>query len=289
MNQTQLNTMTFNKRLIVFILFLLSHPAIATTTTTTTTTTAPFSDSVTKLESRYIADCETNHNPHGYYGAFFQPCEFSFYENHDVDDPTGKKNFCSSKSAVLLGTPKPVHWIFKLQNYFDKNNWNELSSDDMPDVDDLMLWPDQCVGVGPRCYSISSSDNHTFSDVLDRLFPDDGIPIGATHVEVDCRADAMELSRVSYAFASGLEKNVAYIVYGFVALCLTVILVLSLCFYGCFRLCFRPNEAKQKYVSAYYAVPAEVRVDEYHHATTGLVDSEHEFELSKTKAKYDAV
>jgi hypothetical protein len=268
-----------NTSLRVFLLFLLSHGSAASTCSLT--------KGISKLETQYIEDCEKDLSPHGYYAAFFQPCEFSFYKKNKIEGVA--TNICSSESSVLLGSPKPVNWVFELKKHFDVDDWDSLDSQDIPDYDDLMLWPDQCVGVGPRCYSLESSgeDGGSFSDILGRLFPD-GIPNGSTHVQVDCASDAREISILAYNLASGLEKNVGYIVVGLAALCITVTVSLSLCCYGCFRLWFpRSIEKDQKYFPAYYAVPAEVHVDKIY-PTTALLE-EPEFELSEKNAKYDAI
>jgi hypothetical protein len=136
----------------------------------------------------------------------------------------------------------------------EKDDWDALSSDDLPQVaDELMLWPDQCVGVTPRCYSVN---DEAIRDTLIRLFADgDKIPMEATHVKVDCRGDAVALSHVVYAFADRFEKStptiiawvVTVLVFGFVA-------TFGLC-YGCFRL-FDHRTSSRNYAAVASALPA---------------------------------
>jgi len=267
-------------------LVLLLASAIATTTSE-----AVVSDAVSQLEKQYVQDCEADQSPHGYYGAFFQPCEFSFYHvgagtggNLEQKTTTGgdvfsENNPCSSTSSSLIGRPKPVHWLFQLQEHIDKDDWDSLSSDEFPNFEDLMLWPDQCVGVAPRCYSINGTGTFDESqsllvETLLGLFPD-GIPVKATHVQVDCRSDALELSRVAFGVAGGIEKNIPI----FFALMATAVLsfffVTLLCCYGCFRLCSSRRPTSEKVIPAYYAVPAQFDDEDSTHP------SEKVLELSK--------
>ena len=143
------------------------------------------------------------------------------------------------------------------------------SFDDVPDFDDLMLWPDQCVGVAPRCYQLGKDEDIT--DTLGGLFPD-GIPEEATHVRVDCRVDAMELSRLAYSFASGAEKSIPTIVAWMVTVLALFLVAMSFCCYGCLRLCFcstsnKFNPAPQRYKAdpSYQMVPATMVGEEPSH------------------------
>ncbi len=141
----------------------------------------------------------------------------------------------------------------------DKDDWDDLSSEDIPDYDKLMLWPDQCVGVAPRCYAMQASNpasNSTTDKLLEtlrRLFPD-GIPAEATHVQVDCRVDGMELSRVAYSLAGGAEKSIPVIAAWMITVVLLFVLGMSYCCFGCVTLCFRPQSRGKNY-QAYYAIP----------------------------------
>jgi hypothetical protein len=200
-----------------------------------------FSDGVGQLEEMFIDDCTADITPHGFYGAFLQPCEFAFFEN-TVAGSYQQDDACSSEDSTLVAKPTPVHWFFKLAEHIDKDDWDSLSSDDLPDFDELMLWPDQCVAVASRCYKLG--ENEGMTDTLSRLFPD-GIPVSASHVRVDCRADAMELSRVVYSVASGAEKSMPTIVAWMVTVVLLFLAAISLCCYGCFRLCCCPPKRPQ--------------------------------------------
>ena len=128
-----------------------------------------------------------------------------------------------------------------------------------------MLWPDQCVGVTPRCYSINEA---AVQESLHDLF--DEIPEGATHVQVNCQADALVLSRVVYAFADGLEKSTPTIILWVITIFLFTIMSLAWCGYACFRyLCLR--QPRHEYVLA-------TQVGDYKavQATTGSNHGEHE-------------
>jgi hypothetical protein len=241
-------------------------------------------DGLSQLEEMFIQDCHDNLSPHGYYGAFFQPCEFSFFQS-SKDATSG-----SCQENNFIGTRKPVHWLFELQKHIDKDDWDELSSDDIPDWDDLMMWPDQCVAVEPRCYPIREttlpSKNETdLMEVLLSLFPD-GIPNEATHVQVDCRVDAMELSRVAYSVANGVEKGLGFAIALFLAVILLFIVAMSFCCYGCFHLCFSRRRSQENMVPIYHAVPASSEF-----ASDGMAKAlvqQKDFELA-TKKGYQAI
>jgi hypothetical protein len=207
-------------------------------------------DGAHKLENAYIDDCRADQTPHGYYGAFLQPCEFTFRQQVDEEQHhyagTGQDpaDMCSDKASVVVGKPVPMNWFFNLTEHFDEDDWDGMSSDDLPEIaDTLMLWPDQCVGVTPRCYSIHDPVIH---ESLFKLFDkDDGgmmsmnsrIPEGATHVQVNCQSDAMELSRVVYGFADGFEKSMPTIIAWLTTVILFSLVATLWCCYGCFRLC----------------------------------------------------
>jgi hypothetical protein len=191
------------------------------------------------LETAYMDDCHKDQTPHGYYGAFLQPCEFIFRQVDQErlipllqDDAV--PDMCSDKASVVVGKPVPMNWFFNLTEHFDKDDWDEMSSDtDIADITDkLMLWPDQCVGITPRCYSVQDPAIH---DTLYKLFEE--IPEGATHVQVNCQSDAMELSRVVYAFADGFEKSMPTIIAWMTTVILFSLVASLWCCYGCFRLC----------------------------------------------------
>lgn len=238
-----------------------------------------------KLEEMYIQDCQDDPSPHGYYGAFLQPCDFSFFHFS-----TGKGSSSGCETGNLVGTRKPINWLFDLQKHIDEDDWDELSSDDIPDWDNLMLWPDQCVGVEPRCYAFNDISHRTANNgtdmmaVLQGLFPDE-IPDGATHVQVDCRVDAMELSRVAYSVASGVEKGLGFAIAVFLFVILLFVVGMSFCCYGCFRVCFPKEESREKRVPIYHAVsvgPEFVREDILLQQKDGL-------ELATQKRQYQAV
>ncbi|CAB9520136.1 expressed unknown protein [Seminavis robusta] len=190
---------------------------------------------VHQLEQMYIDDCAVDTSPHGYYGAFLQPCEFQFRQSNvaEFDD----KDACSDKTSTLVAKPIPMNWFFN-STFLDEDGW---SSDDFPSGEDLLLWPDQCVGVTPRCYSVNDEAIH---ETLTRIFSSGGIPEDATHVRVDCRSDAMALSRAIDAFADNIDKldfdleRVATIVVAWLVTVFLVALVLAMwCMYACLRLC----------------------------------------------------
>jgi hypothetical protein len=246
------------------------------------------SDRGHRLEDMYVEDCEQDQSPHGFYGAFFQPCEFSFYMNGDNEVRKASDwNSCTLASSILVGQPTAVHWIFELQKHIDRDDWDELSSQDIPDFDELMLWPDQCVGVSARCYALESypsssvTSNKTSSvdiessfkvlEALGRLLPD-GIPAGATHVQVDCRADAMELSRVAFAVASGLEKSIPVTAAWISFLILLLVLGMSFCCCGCFRLCGAHRRSTGQNYLSYHVIPGSAVADDDY--VTSLAQSE---------------
>jgi hypothetical protein len=123
-------------------------------------------DGVHQLEQAYVNDCATvDITPHGYYGAFLQPCEFQFrhtIEYYSSGDP------CSDEASTLVSTPVPVNWLFDATFMID--SWDKMSSDDFPYAEELFLWPDQCV-VAPRCYAVV---DETIHGTLARIFSHNG-------------------------------------------------------------------------------------------------------------------
>eukprot|EP00543_Licmophora_paradoxa_P002727 CAMPEP_0202443990 /NCGR_PEP_ID=MMETSP1360-20130828/3158_1 /ASSEMBLY_ACC=CAM_ASM_000848 /TAXON_ID=515479 /ORGANISM="Licmophora paradoxa, Strain CCMP2313" /LENGTH=264 /DNA_ID=CAMNT_0049059853 /DNA_START=45 /DNA_END=839 /DNA_ORIENTATION=+ len=191
------------------------------------------------LEKSYIQSCERNSDEvPGFYGAFLEPCEFAFFQS-SVDgasssDPCGK-------TSVPVDTPVPMHWVLNLTQHFKNQDWdssfdwNQMSSDDLPNADDLMLWPDRCVGVAPRCYPIVDGSNEAIHATLSKLF--DEIPMEATHVRVDCRADGLAISRTVYAVAEGLEIAGPTLTLWALTLFVVFFSSLFLCFATCLYCC----------------------------------------------------
>jgi hypothetical protein len=195
----------------------------------TATAAANFAiERVNALETLFVEDCQVNTEPHGFYGAFLQPCEFAFYQ--EIDPGTG----CDG--GILLEKPVPVHWFFNYTEKYDGKQWEDMSSDDYAQIQDkLMLWPDQCVGVTARCYPV-----HSVEAILTRLLQDK-IPVGATHVQVDCRGDATALSRVIYTAAEGFEKSLPTLIAWMVTVILLFVASTMWCVYGCVYLCKGPR------------------------------------------------
>lgn len=196
------------------------------------------------LEKFYVGDCKADKTPHGFYGAFLQPCEFSFYKAESVAEDIGA---CQDMSSELVGTPIPVHWFFNVTEHMTKDDWDKISSDDLPSAEELMLWPDQCVGVGPRCYTV---DNEAIEATLFRLFADgEKIPAEATHVQVDCRGDALALSRLTYAFADGFAKSTPTIVAWIITVLVFGFVATIGCVYGCFRVYRETKSSKHNFTA----------------------------------------
>ena len=200
------------------------------------------SESARLLEKAYVNDCVADNSPHGFYSAFLQPCEFTFRQVNDEshllfqdEDEEGRQDMCTNDFSTVIARPVPMHWYFNITAHFNEDDWNDISNDDDFDefADKLMLWPDQCVGVKPRCYSIQDP---LIRDTLAELF-DDRIPMDATHVEVDCRNDAMELSRAVYSFADGLDKHLPTIILWALTVILFSLVASLWCCYACFRAC----------------------------------------------------
>jgi len=154
----------------------------------------------------------------------------------------------------LVSHPYPVHWLFRLEEHIKRDDWDELSSDDIPDFDELMLWPDQCVGVMPRCYELGTAE--TIDETLEKLFPNGTIPSEASHVRVDCRVDAMQLSQLAFSFASGAEKSLPTIIAWILTVILAFLVAVLFCCYGCCRLCNTPLAEKYE--------PSSCQEHQYH-------------------------
>lgn len=203
-----------------------------------------------ELEKLFVEDCQVDNTPHGFYGAFLLPCTFEFRQANVLSD---SEDSCSDEASTLVSKPTPMHWFFNLTEHFDKDDWDKMSRDDFPSAEELMLWPDQCVGAVPRCYAIADS-NVAIKDTLSKLFPD-GLPEGATHVRVDCTGDAVELSRLVHSFADIFDKSVPTLI-ALMATVLVFSIVLAMwCIYACLRLCFQPK-SKFRAGPAYHPVSA---------------------------------
>jgi len=208
-----------------------------------------------ELELRMIEDCLDNAEPHGFYGAFFQRCEFTFRKSKTdatLQVPTsimmpdgvvsgvpalmgqhgGSSNACSDERSTVVGRPEPTNWVVDLKDSSD--SWDSFSSDDLPDVeeiaDKLMLFPDMCLAVSPRCHPV---DHPMLQDRLPLYF--DEIPAGSTHVEVNCQGDAMELSRFVHDAADDFEKSTPTIIVWMVAVVLFSLVMSLWACHGCVR------------------------------------------------------
>jgi hypothetical protein len=189
-----------------------------------------------QLEKLFVENCQDDNTPHGFYGAFFLPCTFEFRQ---ADILSVSEDHCSEEASTLVSKPVPMHWFFNLTEHFDKDDWDSMSQDDIPSAEELMFWPDQCVGAVPRCYAIADS-NVAIKDTLAKLFPD-GLPEEATHVRVDCTGDAVELSRLVYSFANVFDKNARTIMALMATVLLFSIVLAMWCIYACLHLCFQPS------------------------------------------------
>jgi hypothetical protein len=201
------------------------------------------SNGVHLLEDKLVQDCQADPTPHGYYGAFLQPCEFSFRRTI-TEGGADDADACSDQTSEIISKPVPMHWFFNLTEHWTKDDWDELSSDDLPKTaEELMLWPDQCVAYEKRCYGV---DDKAVSDTLHSLFPAK-IPDTATHVSVDCRGDAVQLSRVVYAAADGLERSMPTIIAWMVTVIALAFVATLWCCYACFRLAHGPSRSRRSY------------------------------------------
>jgi hypothetical protein len=213
------------------------------------------------LETAYIADCVTDTSPHGFYGAVFQPCEFTFRQvDHSYTTlPSGEEqDMCSDTVSTVIARPTPMSWFFNLTEHMDKDDWDEIDTDDFDEAaDKLMLWPDQCVGVQARCYSI---EDVAIRETLNRIFVNK-IPTGATHVHVNCQNDAAALSRVVYAFADGFEKSMPTILFWSVTVVLFSLVASLWCCFACFRLCQSRGETRTYSTGAFVVSPKMRRGD----------------------------
>jgi len=96
--------------------------------------------------------------------------------------------------------------------------------------------------MGPRCQSLT--DNNIFN-ALAPLFAKNSIPEGATHVQVNCQADAWMLSRTVYAFADGFHKSMPTIIAWITTVVLLTTAAIAGSIYGCVRLCHRGSNHRQ--------------------------------------------
>ena len=297
---------------------------------------------VSFLEKAYVEDCQADPSPHGYYGAFLETCEFTFWRKKsakgsrtlkrhsssssssssssdsyplygeekeeevymiasattkesrdeekfssmivapksiipDEDEEYGfDPKFCSKEFSEIVSKPFPMNWVLNLTQHYERDDWDELSfssSDDFQEIaDQLMLWPDQCVGYTPRCYEVADP---LIKDILTGLFADDGIPEGAEFVSVNCQADAVAASRVVYAFASGLEKSTPTIIAWLVTVVLFALVASLWCCYGCFRLCLcRPRDSSVSYAAVASPVVEGKAVHGDYHAVSDRDEEE---------------
>lgn len=195
---------------------------------------------VNGLLDMYVDDCKTNEEAHGYYGAVFQPCNFEFLESTGGAEGTSAIDACSDENTVQLLKTAPVNWFLNLTQQIEEFDFKSTMEDgsSMDKVADfakeLVLWPDQCVGVLPRCYAVN---DERIRDVMEIIFEENGFPDTATHVSVDCRSDAVELSRVAYGFTSGLGKSSTTIVMWLITVVLLTLVLSCYCCLCCFRVC----------------------------------------------------
>merc|ERR1712151_32095 len=205
-------------------------------------------DVVHTLEQMYIDDCQTNSEPHGDYAAIFQPCNFEF-RSSDIDGVfnviNGTLTACNDEYSTLIERSTPMHWIFNLTEHYQQRDWDQLTWEDIPNEEELMLWPDQCVGVVPRCYDIKDP---LIQGKLTEIFQNaGGYPDSATHVKVDCRNDAVELSKLAYGVAGGFEKSSLTLMAWILTITLLSSVLTLWCCYGCCKLCCCRRKTVVKY------------------------------------------
>ena len=118
-------------------------------------TTKPVADPFQPPSSEF---CESNSLGDDAYISIFVPCEFVFYETTDMPDHFSCKGY-NDETAIKKENAK------------------------------VAMWPDSCVAVGPRCYSIAdypSLSNFTFYQDTEFSMK---FPSQATVVSVNCTAD----------------------------------------------------------------------------------------------------
>lgn len=202
---------------------------------------------IKEMETQYVQECSLDDTPRGFYGAFFQPCEFRFRaskENYSADDEETEADSedtanpvdaCSDEASTTVSSPAASHWFLNLTDRLDKDDW---TIDDIPDtMEDLLVWPDECVGVMPRCYKLDDMSLE-MQDALSLVFSN-GFPPEATHVRVDCRGDAAQLVRVAYTFAESmqLDETATSLIFWVVTVVLLIIVLGMWSVYACLRKC----------------------------------------------------
>ena len=175
--------------------------------------------------------CETNDLYQSIYISFFANCNLVFYN--------------TSTSLDQFTCPSDLEGIEEQRRVF---------------------WPDSCVALGPRCYSIDENPdlfNYTFISVNGNNddFKMAPFPINSGIVSVDCSADYELVEE----FMANLPENIEEIAGTMMVLILTVVLVFGLCC-GCLccglgttigALCCRPG--RKDYIPVASGVPVATK------------------------------
>ena len=148
--------------------------------------------------------CETNTLGDDTYFSIFIPCDFTFYATDVLPDHFSCDAYSDADSTVIMREHTKV-----------------------------VMWPDSCVAVGPRCYSIKDNphlNNYTFYDGTDYSME---FPPDATVVSVDCTADFAKAKEFLDNLPEELGKVAASI--GFVAMVLAIAVLASIicCIFCC--------------------------------------------------------
>ena len=158
------------------------------------------------------AFCKSNILGDDAYLSFFTPCDFAFYKTDLVPDHFS----CDEVDpSVLIKTESRK----------------------------VMMWPESCVAVGPRCYSlVDYPDLFKFAINSDEENYAMEFPSDATVVSVDCTADFAKVEVFMESLGPEIEHVASSIAFASGVVLFAVVAAIVACFCCCFGACkARPN------------------------------------------------
>jgi hypothetical protein len=198
--------------------------------------------------------CENNKLGDDMYFSILKPCNFIFYKSSSFTGSGGLGDHFScgdilQEEGVIIAT----------------------------EMRRVVEWPDSCVAVGPRCYSI---EDHP-SLVNFTLFSGDGdvvndedyamtFPPDADIVSVDCTADYEAVQEVAQNLPEELQNVAgAFVFFGVVVLISTIAFIVTCC-----MCCFKKSNYHPIGIAQYYngpPVPAYRVTQSKSYAVSGIV------------------
>eukprot|EP00563_Minutocellus_polymorphus_P012565 CAMPEP_0181064958 /NCGR_PEP_ID=MMETSP1070-20121207/24479_1 /TAXON_ID=265543 /ORGANISM="Minutocellus polymorphus, Strain NH13" /LENGTH=257 /DNA_ID=CAMNT_0023145309 /DNA_START=15 /DNA_END=788 /DNA_ORIENTATION=+ len=180
--------------------------------------------------------CNTNTLGDDVYLSFFVPCEFIFYT---VDGDEGER-------------PSDDH--FACDSIDDSDSATIIKQEDRK----VMLWPESCVALGPRCYDLSKYPNLYNFTLFEGTEFAMKFPSGANVVSVDCSADYAKVTKFVENLPIELKEVAEAIGFAAFVVSFAVLMAVVACICWCCGTRGRPSSDGKCRHGSYVTVPPEL-------------------------------